>query len=63
VEAILNRIIKGHSQALYNTILLAKEVSNLRMANQRIVKKRQRSTRQIPYEEGLSVKESLQLVE
>jgi hypothetical protein len=33
------------------------------MANERIVKKRQRSTRQIPCEEGLSVEEGLQLIE
>ncbi|CEO58510.1 hypothetical protein PMG11_03229 [Penicillium brasilianum] len=63
VGAILNRIIKGHSEALHQTALLAQEVSNLRMANTRIVKKRQRSTRQIPCEEGLSIEEGLQLVE
>jgi hypothetical protein len=62
MEAILNRIIKGHSEALHNTTLLAQEVSNLRIVNERIVKKRQRSTRQIPCEEGITIEEGLQLI-
>jgi hypothetical protein len=62
-ETILDRIIKGHSEALHNTALLAQEVSNLHMANERIIKKRGRSARQIPCEEGLTVEEGLQLVE
>jgi hypothetical protein len=33
------------------------------MANERIVKKRNRSTKKIPCEEGLTVEEGLQLVE
>ncbi|CEJ58776.1 hypothetical protein PMG11_07422 [Penicillium brasilianum] len=60
-KTILDRIIKGHSEALHNTALLAQENANLRMANERIVKKRNRSNRKIPYEEGLTVEEGLQL--
>jgi hypothetical protein len=61
-KAILDQIIKGHSISLHNTALLAHEVTNLRAANQRIKKKRNRSTRQIPCEEGLTVEEGLQLI-
>ena len=61
-NALLDRIIKGHSEALYNTALLAQENANLRIANERIVKKRNRSNRKIPCEGGLSVEEGLQLI-
>ncbi|CEO61207.1 hypothetical protein PMG11_05506 [Penicillium brasilianum] len=60
---ILDRIIKGHYEALHNTAILAQENANLRVANEKIVKKRNRSTKQIPCEEGLTVEEGLQLVE
>ena len=58
-NTILDRIIKGYSEALYNTALLAQENANLRMANERIVKKHNRSNRKIPCEEGLSVEEGI----
>jgi hypothetical protein len=32
---------------------------NLRIANKKIVKKRNRSTRRIPYVEGLTIKEAI----
>jgi hypothetical protein len=62
-KTILDQIIKGHCIALHNTALLAQENANLRAANEKVVKKRNRSTRQIPCEEGLTVEEGLQLVE
>ena len=58
---MLDQIIKGHCIALHNTTLLAKENANLRASNEKIVKKRTRSTKQIPYEEGLTTEEGLQL--
>jgi len=61
-NTILNRIIKGHCEALHNTALLVQENANLRAANERIVKKRNRSNRYIPCKEGLTVEEGLQLV-
>ena len=61
-KTILDQIIKGHCIALHNTALLAQENANLRAANKKVVKKRNRSTRQIPCEEGLTVEEGLQLV-
>ena len=61
-NTILDRIIKGHCEALHNTALLAQENANLRIANEKIVKKRNRPTRQIPCGEGLTVEEGLQLV-
>ena len=62
-NTMLDQIIKGHCIALHNTALLAQEVTNLRAANKKIVKKRKRTARQIPYEEGLTVEEGLQVVE
>jgi hypothetical protein len=61
-KTMLDQIIKGHCIALHNTALLAQENANLRAANERVVKKRNRSTRQIPCEEGLTVEEGLQLI-
>ena len=57
-KTILDQIIKGHCIALYNTALLAQENANLRAANKKVVKKRTRSTKQIPCEEGLSAEEA-----
>lgn len=61
-KTILDQIIKGHCISLHNTALLAQDNTNLRAANERIKKKHNRSTRQIPCEEGLTVEEGLQLI-
>lgn len=61
-KTILDQIIKGHCIALYNTALLAQENANLYAANEKVVKKRTRSTKQIPCEECLTVEEGLQLI-
>ncbi|KAJ5240603.1 uncharacterized protein N7469_002194 [Penicillium citrinum] len=61
-KTMLDQIIKGQCVALHNTALLAQENANLRAANEKVVKKRNRSIRQIPCEEGLTVEEGLQLV-
>jgi hypothetical protein len=60
-KAILDQIVKGHYIALHNTTLLAQEVTNLRVANKKIVKKRTQSTKHLPCQEGLTVEEGLQL--
>lgn len=60
-KTILDQIIKGHYLALHNTALLAQDNTNLRIANEKIVKKRGRSTKHIPCEEGLTIEEALQL--
>jgi hypothetical protein len=62
-KVMLDQIIKGHYIALHNTALLAKENANLREANEKVVKKRSRSTRQVPCEEGLTVEEVSQVDE
>ena len=48
---------------MYSAVLLTQDNTNLRAANEKIVKKRNRSHKQIPYEEGSTVEEGLQLVE
>ena len=63
LKTMLDQIIKGHCIALHNTALLAKENANLHAANEKVVKKHARSTKQIPCKEGLTVEEGLQLVE
>jgi hypothetical protein len=40
---MLDQIIKGHCLSQHNTALLAQENANLRAANKKIVKKRNRS--------------------
>jgi hypothetical protein len=62
IKTMLDQIIKGSYLSLHGAALLAQDNANLRMANEKIVKKRNRSTRQIPCEEGLTVEEGLQLV-
>ncbi|EED14745.1 conserved hypothetical protein [Talaromyces stipitatus ATCC 10500] len=62
-KIILDQIIKGHYQALHHTALLAQENANLRIANEKKCRKRNRSTRQIVHEGGLSVEEGLQLAQ
>lgn len=42
---------------------MAEELTNVRMANEKSIKKRNRSTRQIPCEGGLTVEEALQPTE
>jgi hypothetical protein len=58
---MLDQIIKGTALSLHYTALLAQENANLRAVNEKIVKKRNRSHKQIPCEEGLTVEEGLQL--
>lgn len=61
-KTILYQIIKGHYIALHNTPLLAQENMNLHAANEKVVKKRTWSTKQIPYERGLTIEEGLQVI-
>ena len=58
-----DQIITGHCIGLHNTALLAQENADLRVANEKVVKKRTRSTKQIPCEEGLTGEEVLQLAQ
>jgi hypothetical protein len=62
IKTMLDQIIKGTALSLQNATLLAQDNANLRTANEKIVKKRNRSHKQIPCEEGLTVEEGLQLV-
>jgi len=62
-KTILDQLIKGHYLSLYNTALLAEDNANLRIANKKIIKKRNRSTRRIPCTEGLTIEEAIQLAE
>jgi hypothetical protein len=60
---MLDQIIKGYALALHSGALLAEDITNLRMANEKIVQKRNRSTRRIPCAEGLTIEEAIQLAE
>ena len=62
-KLILDQIIKGAYLLLYGGALLAQDNANLRVANEKKRQKRTRSTRQIIYEEGLTIEEGLQLVQ
>jgi hypothetical protein len=56
---MINQLIKGSYLSLHSAALLAEDNANLRVANEKIVKKRNRSHKFIPYEEGLTVEEGL----
>ena len=58
-KTILDQLIKGHYLALYSSALLEEDNANLRIANEKMVKKRNRSTKKIPYEEGLTIEEAI----
>ncbi|CEJ62228.1 hypothetical protein PMG11_10734 [Penicillium brasilianum] len=62
IKTVVDQMIKGGYLALHTAALLSQENANLRIANEKKRQKRQRSTRQIPCEEGLSVEEAIQLV-
>jgi hypothetical protein len=62
IKTMLDQIIKGGYLSLHGAALLAQDNANLRAANEKIVKKRNRSTKHIPCEKGLTVEEGLQLV-
>jgi hypothetical protein len=61
LKSAVTRCIKGHYLSLHSLALLAQENANLRMANEKIVKKRGRSTKHLPCAEGLTIEEALQL--
>ena len=59
----LDQIIEWCAVTMHNAALLAQENANLRLTNEKKRQKRNRSTRQIAYEGGLSVEEGLQLAQ
>jgi hypothetical protein len=61
-DRALNQLVKGFRLTMQGAILLAKENTDLRAANEKQKQKRARSRRQIPAEEGLSVQEASQLI-
>ena len=61
-DRALNQLIKGCQLAMHNAVLLAKENKELRAENEKKKRKRTRSTKQIPSEEGLSVLEASTLI-
>jgi hypothetical protein len=62
-KIMLDQVIKGHYISLHNTALLAQENANLRAANEKKRQKHNQSTRQIPCNSSLTVKEGLRLVQ
>ncbi|OJD26395.1 hypothetical protein ACJ73_02234, partial [Blastomyces percursus] len=62
-KVMLDQIIKGCAMTMHNAALLTQENANLRAANEKKRQKRNRSTRQMAHEGGLSVEEGLQLAQ
>jgi hypothetical protein len=58
---LIDQIVKGCAMVMHSATLLSQENANLRAANEKKRQKRQRSTRQIPCEEGLTVEEGQKL--
>lgn len=63
IKTVVDQIIKGSYLYLYGAALLAEDNANLRIANEKMIKKRNRSTKKIPCAEGLTIEEAIQLVE
>jgi hypothetical protein len=61
LKSVVHRIIKGHYLTLHTVALLMQDNKNLRIASEKSVKKRTRSTKHLPCEEGLTIEEALQL--
>ena len=63
IKARLNQIIKGAEQAFHNATILKHQLEQSQAENERRIKKRKRSTKQITFEEGISVSEARKLIE
>jgi hypothetical protein len=63
LKLVVDQILKGHYLSLHNLALTLQDNANLRAANEKIIKRRNLSARQIPCEAGLTVEEGLRLVE
>jgi hypothetical protein len=59
---LIDQVIKGFQISIYGALLLEKEASDLRAENEKKKQKRDRSKRQIPAPEGLSVSEASALI-
>jgi hypothetical protein len=62
-KTALAQLVKGCEIVMHSAALLSQENANLRAANEKKRRKRQRSTRQIPCEEELTVEEGRQLAQ
>lgn len=63
LNSAIDQVLKACQVTMQSAALLEKEVSELRAANETKKRKRTRSTRQIPLEEGLSVSEAIELIQ
>jgi hypothetical protein len=63
LQIAIQQLIKGCERAMHNMALLAKEVHDLRAANEKENEKRKRSRRQMTPNEGLCVKEVRDLIQ
>jgi DDE superfamily endonuclease len=61
-DAALNQLIKGCQLAMNSAVILAKENSDLRAANEKQKQKRAKSARRIASEQGLSVQQAHELI-
>ena len=62
LNSAINQVLKACQITIQSAAILEKEVSDLRAENEKKKRKRTRSTRQIPSEEGLSVLEASTLI-
>jgi hypothetical protein len=62
LNSAINQVLKACQSTMHSTALLEKEVGELRAENERKKRKRTQSTRQIPFEEGVSVLEASSLI-
>lgn len=63
IKTVIDQMIKNSYLFLYSTALFTEDNANLRMANEKMIKKRNRSTKRISCAEGLTIEEAIQLAE
>jgi hypothetical protein len=61
-DTALNQLVKGCQLAMHGATVLAKENRDLRATNEKQKQKRQRSKKQLPYRDGISIQEARELI-
>ena len=62
-KIVIKQLFKGYERALNEATIAKQEARELRAAHERMLKKKKRSTRQLPIESGASVQEAQELIQ
>ncbi|GMG14216.1 unnamed protein product [Aspergillus oryzae] len=62
-KIVIKQLFKGYERALNEATIAKQEAKELRAAHEKMLKKKKRSTRQLPIESGASVQEAQELIQ